>query len=232
MLQTTMPDISNARTIAFATDLQDQAGGVAWKPSIRGFIQGDFFLLMKTFPDKSPDVRPGRAYSHVLLIAKKDIDSIVDISSLFKYLPNEVDKSISLAPLNFNPKEVSGITIPNGFQERFNKAIHGFKKANDFKNTIIWVGEENFEQAVLKFWQVLSASEKENLNFGIYFNVVAIPDGKLNFITTPENIESKFLNGGFCLIRRNDTQILTDISEQFLARGKCRFKDKGISRDD
>jgi hypothetical protein len=217
LLQTTMPDISIARSIAFKTDLQDQAGGVAWKPTIRGFMQDDFFLLMKTFPDKSADVRPGRAFSHVLLIARKDIDSVVDIGSLFKYLPNEIDKTISLTPINFNPKEVSGITLPNGFQERFNKAIHGFKKASDFKNTIIWVGEEKFEQAVFRFWQVLSLSEKEILNFGIYFNVVAIPEGKLNFIATPENIESKFLNGGFCLIRRNDRQILTEISEQFLA---------------
>jgi len=217
LLQTTMPDASIAKSIAFKADLQDQAGGVSWKPTIRGFLQDDYFLLMKTFPDKSPDVRPGRAFSHVLLISKKDIDSVVDIGSLFKYLPKEVDKLISLEPIKFNPKELSGITLPNGFQERFNKAIHGFKKSTDFKNTIIWAGEENYELAIFRFWQVLSPSEKETVNFGIYFNVVAIPEGKLNFITTPENIESKFLNGGFCLIRRNDTQTLTDIAEQFLA---------------
>lgn len=217
LLQTTMPDTSIAKSIAFKADLQDQAGGVSWKPTIRGFMQDDYFLLMKTFPDKSPDVRPGRAFSHVLLISKKDIDSVVDIGSLFKYLPNYIDKSISLEPIKFNPKELSDITLPNRFQDRFNKVIHGFKKSNNFKNTIIWVGEENFEQAVFKFWQVLSSSEKEVVNIGIYFNVVAIPQEKLNFITTPENIESKFLSSGFCLVRRNDTQTLTDISEQFLA---------------
>lgn len=217
LLQTTMSDISIARSIAFQTDLQDQASGVAWKPTIRGFMQDDYFLLMKTFSDRSPDVRPGRAFSHVLIISKNDINSIADIGSLFKYLPSEIDKSLPIAPIKFNPNELSGIALPNGFQERFNKAIHGFNKASEFKNTIIWVGEENFEQAVFRFWQLISPLETGNLNIGIYFNVVAIPEGKLNFITTPENIESKFLNGGFCLVRRNDTQILTDISEQFLA---------------
>ena len=69
----------------------------------------------------------------------------------------------------------------------------------------------------MKFWKILTPLEKENVNFGIYFNVVAIPEGKFNFISTPENVESKFLKSGYCLIRRNDTQILTDISEQFLA---------------
>lgn len=217
LLQTTMSDVSIARSIAFKTDLQDQAGGVAWQPTIRGFMEEDYFLLIKTYPDKSPDVRTGRAFSHVLLIPKDDIDSITDIGSLFKYLPDEIDKSIPLEPINVNPKEASGISLPKGFQERFNKAIHGYRKSNEHKNTIIWVGGQNFEQAVFRLWQILSSKEKKNVNFGIYFNVVAIPEGKLNFITTPENIESKFINRGFCLIRTNDTHTLTDISEQFLA---------------
>ncbi|MCH8034201.1 MAG: hypothetical protein IH950_10675 [Bacteroidetes bacterium] len=217
LLKTTMPNISIAKSIAFKTDLQDQAGGVAWKPTIRGFMQNDYFLLMKTFPDKSPDVRPGRAFSHVLLISKDDIDSIADIGSLFKFLPDEIDKSISLEPISFNENEASGIKLMPNFQNRFNKAIHGYVRASSFKNTIIWVGEENFEKAVFKFWQILSPKDKENLNFGINFNVDAIPDDHLNFITTPENIENKFMNRGFCVIRRNDTQTLTEISEQILA---------------
>lgn len=212
-----MPDDSIARSIAFKTDLEDQAGGVTWQPTIRGFLQDDYFLLMKTYPDKSPDVRTGRAYSHVLLISKENIDSITDIGSLFKYFPDEIDKSISLEPINFNLKDVNGIILPKGFQERFNKAIHSYRKSNDYNNTFIWVGIENFEQAVIRFWKILSSKEKAIVNFGIYFNAVAIPKDKLNFITTPENIESKFINGGFCLIRRNDSYALTNISEQFLA---------------
>lgn len=217
LLKTTMSDISIAKSIAFKTDLQDQAGGVAWKPTIRGFMQNDFFLLMKTYPDKSTEVRPGRAFSHVLLISKDDIDSVADISSLFKYLPDDIDKSVTLEPISFNKNEASGIKLTPNFKNRFNKAIHGYAKASSFKNTIIWVGEENFEKAVFRFWQILTPKDKENLNFGINFNVDAIHDGHLNFITTPENIENKFINRGFCVIRRNDTQTLTEISEQILA---------------
>lgn len=217
LLKTTMSDIPIAKAIAYKTDLQDQAAGVVWKPTVRGFVQDNFFLLMKTFPDKSPDVRPGRVFSHVLIISKKDIDSIVDIGSLFKFLPDEIDKSISLEPIKYNSNELSEIIYPAGFQERFNKVIHGFNKGDEYKNTIIWVGEEYFEQAVSKYWKILSSTEKENLHFGIYFNVAAIPEKKLNFITIPENIETKFINHGFCLIRKNDTYTLTGISEQFLA---------------
>lgn len=242
LLKTTMSDISLAKSIAFKTDLQDQAGGVAWKPTIRGFMQDDFFLLMKTYPDKSPDVRPRRVFSHVLLISKDEIDSVADIGSLFKFLPDEIDKSVTLEPISFNNNETSGIKLTPIFQNRFNKAIYGYVRTNSFKNTIIWIGEENFEQAVFRFWQILSPKDKENLNFGINFNVDAIPDGYLNFITTPENIENKFMNRGFCVIRRNDTQTLTEISEQILAgdinakRRIKRFQDaiesKQLSRAD
>lgn len=217
LLKTTMPDNGIAESIAFKTDLQDQAGGVAWEPVIRGFLHGDFFLLMKTFPDKSPDVRPRRAFSHVLLIPKSDIASIADIATLFPYLPERIDKSIALEPIHFDPKSASGTVLSTSFKERFNKAIHGLKNLEKFKETIIWVGEENFEQAIFRLWQILSLKEKEGLNIGINFNIGEIPTGKLNFITIPENIESKFINGGFCLIRRNDTQVLTEIGEQVLA---------------
>ncbi|EJP17918.1 hypothetical protein LEP1GSC080_0080, partial [Leptospira interrogans str. FPW2026] len=61
-----MPDISLAKSLAFKTDLHDEAGGVAWKPTVRGYFENDYFLLMKTFPDRAPDVRSGRAFSHVL----------------------------------------------------------------------------------------------------------------------------------------------------------------------
>ena len=44
------------------------------------------------------------------------------------------------------------------------------------------------------------------------------PSGrKINFIVIPENIESKFENKGFCVIRESDSTILTEFSEQFLA---------------
>ena len=137
LLKSTIPDASIAEAIAFVSNLQDSAGGVKWLPAIRGFYYHDFFLLMKTFPDNSPSVRSGRAFSHVLLISKDDINSIADIGSLFKFLPDEIDKSISLEPINFNPDEVSGLQLQPRFQGRFNKAIHGYVRASDYRNTII-----------------------------------------------------------------------------------------------
>jgi hypothetical protein len=217
LLKTTLSDSALANKIAFNTGLHDQVGGTTWLPTIRGFIQDDFFLVMKTYPDTSPDVRPRRAFSHVLLIEKEKVSSIHDIAALFKYFPVELDKTISIEPIQFDTATNSELLIPNEFQGRFNKVIEGYRKTKEFKDTIIWIGEQDFHYAVFKFWRILTASEKANLNFGIYFNTEVIPKQGLNFITTPESIEDKFINHGYFVVRKNDTKVLTEIVEQFIA---------------
>lgn len=217
LLKTTLSDNVLANRIAFNTGLHDQVGGTKWLPTVRGFIQDDFFLVMKTYPDTSPDVRPRRVYSHVLMIEKEQVSAINDIAALFSFFPIEMDKSVSIEPINFDTNSSSELILPKEFQGRFNKVIHGYRKTKDFKDTIIWVGEQDFHQAVFKFWKILTQTEKANLNFGIYFNVETIPKQGLNFITTPETIEDKFSNQGYFVVRKNDTQILTDIVEQFIA---------------
>jgi len=76
LIKTTLPDVNIAKNIAFRTDLQDQTSGVNWEPAIRGFSEGDYFLIMKTFEDTALDVRRGRKYSHVLMIPKEKIIKI------------------------------------------------------------------------------------------------------------------------------------------------------------
>jgi len=221
LLKTTLSDTVLANKIAFNTGLHDQVGGTTWQPTVRGFVQDDFFLVMKTYPDTSPDVRPRRAFSHVLMIEKAMVSSIHDIASLFKFFPIEMDKTIAIEPIQFDTTTNSELLIPNEFQGRFNKVIQGYRKSKEFKDTIIWIGEQDFHYAVFKFWRILTASEKANLNFGIYFNTEVIPKKGINFITTPESIEDKFINHGYFVVRKNDTQVLIDIVEQFIAEDEA-----------
>ncbi len=217
LLKTTLPDKDLANKIVFNTGLHDQVGDTAWLPTVRGFIQDDFYLVMKTYTDNSIDVRRGRVFSHVLMIEKEQVSAINDIAALFNFFPNEMDKNISIEPILFDTNTKSVISLSNEFQGRFNKVIHGYRKTKEFKDTIIWIGEEDFHQAVFKFWKLLTVSEKAILNFGIYFNTEVIPREGLNFITAPETIENKFINHGYFVVRKNDRQVLTDIVEQFIA---------------
>jgi hypothetical protein len=216
LLKTTMPDVSLAKKIAFRTDLQDTApAGISWQSVIRGFLFENYYLIIKTFPDTSSDVRKGRVFSHCLIISKSDLSAIDDISILFSFFKDTIDK---LAPIEVINYEAGGrYQIPTGLKPRFNKAIRSFVNLQQFNNTIIWVGQENYTQAICSFWQLLTPEEKVNFNFGINFKVDEIPKDKINFITTPETTENKFLNSGFSVIRKSDSETLTEFSEQFLA---------------
>jgi GTPase-associated protein 1, N-terminal domain type 1/Effector-associated domain 1 len=216
-LQTTLQDKQLARSIAFKADLTDQSGGIPWQPTVRGFMQDAFFLVMRTFPDESPTVRRGRAFSHVLVLAQSDMARIANLSDLFALLMPEIDKSVALEPihLHLNPNVNQLTMLP--FQDRFNKIIHGYTNAHHHKNTFVWVAIENFEQAVNRFWQILSSDEKVKFNFGLHFNVDAIAIDKMNFVTTPETIESRFMSRGFWVVRKQDTHVLEGVYEQLLA---------------
>lgn len=217
LLSTTLPDNVIAKNIAFKADLQDQAGGIAWGPVIRGFMHDDFYQIMRTFPDTSANVRSGRAFSHVLHIARNDIPSISNIELVLQYLPTKMDKTLSLSPIIIqNSGEVPGALLAES-KSRFNKVIKGYVSVHEFRNTIIWVGNDGFEHAVIKLWQILPPSEIEKLVIDISFNVNTITGDNFNFITTPVSIESKFTNSGFCVVRTHDTEKLTELSEQIIA---------------
>ncbi len=218
LLKSSLLDSKLAKKIAFNTDIQEQTGTYQWDSAIRGFVVDDYFLIMKTFPDKSADVRPGRVFSHVLLIQKTELNNIQNLTPILEILPDKIDKEINVESILY--KEESDFvtdTSSSSYQGRFNKVIHGYANAQDFSKTIIWIGVENFNIALSHFWKVLPVEDKETLNFGLNFNADAIPKGKLNFINIPENIESKFLNKGFCVVRKNENYVLKEIFEQLIA---------------
>lgn len=218
LLKTTLEESSIAKKIAFQTDLQDSPpSGVEWSPVIRGFLFGDFFLLIKTYLDNSPDVRNGRVFSHCLIIEKADLQHISDISPLLSVFKLEMDKTIQLEPVIFTPDLQKIIVLEDGLQLRFNKVIQSFIKFTSNSEPIVWVGQKDFEIAVCKLWQMLSAVQREKFHFGINFNASEVAKDKMSFVVIPDNAENKFENKGYSLIRKEDSVELKEFSEQFLA---------------
>jgi len=218
LLKTTLDDTSLAKKIAFQTDLQDSPpSGLQWQPILRGFLFGDFFLIIKTYPDNSPDVRNGRVFSHCLIINKSDLKNISDLSPLLSLFNAEMNKSIQLEQITITTDQQKKIILKDALQFRFNKVIKSFIKfANDFE-PIVWVGQEYFEIAVCKLWQLLNTPQKESFNFGINFNPNDIIKENFNFLAIPDNTENKYENKGVSIIRKEDSSELKEFSEQFLA---------------
>jgi len=221
LLKTTLDENSIAKKIAFQTDLQDSPpSGLQWLPVIRGFSFGDNFLLIKTYPDTSPDVRNGRVFSHCLIINKADLQYISDLSPLFDIFKSELDKTIQLEPISLAADQKETIVLIDALQLRFNKVIQSFVRFTSNSEPIIWVGQNDFEIAICKLWQMLSPNQREDFYFGINFNPSEVAKDKMSFVVIPDNAESKFENKGFILIRKEDSVELKEFSEQFLAGDK------------
>lgn len=217
LLKTTMTDLAQASKIAFKADLQETIpAGIVLQPVIRGFLFGEHFLFIKTFPDPSPDVRNGRVFSHCLIVSKDDLKHLTDLSHLSTFFLTKVDKEVTFSAIELDAT-IKGKPLPENLKERFNKAIRGYIGFQENGRTIIWVNQESFEPALFRFWQLLQLSEKFELNFGINFNPSEVPKNKINFLTTASSSESKFSNSGFCVIGTTDRVELTEFSEQYLA---------------
>lgn len=218
LLKTTLGENSIAKKIAFQTDLQDSPpSGLVWLPVIRGFLFGDYFLVIKTYPDNSPDVRNGRVFSHCLIINKADLQYISDLSPLLLVFKSEIDKTSHLQPIILSSEQQENVVLKGALKLRFNKVIQSFIKFTNGKEPIVWVGQMDFEIAVCKLWQMLSSLQRENFHFGINFNASEVAKDKMSFVVIPDNAENKFENKGYTLIRKEDSVELKEFSEQFLA---------------
>lgn len=215
LIKTTLPDIGIAKNIAFRTDLQDQTSGIHWDPAIRGFSEGNYFLIMKTFEDTSPDVRRGRKFSHVLMISKKDIVGIDNIEQIINLLPENIDKDTVLEPLSLELVPSTCRLSPK-IQGRFNKLIKGYIDIKNYKNTLIWIGQENFDIVIIELWKRLSDSERLNFQFGIAVNNDNKEKENISLFSVPESVQSKFIRSDFFTISKNDNHKPIELIEQWL----------------
>lgn len=216
LIKTTLPDVIIAKSIAFRTDLQDQTSGINWEPAIRGFSEGDFFLIMKTFEDTSPDVRRGRKFSHVLMIPKKEIVGIDNIEQIISLLPQEINKSTDLEPISIEMSSSDAVSIADAIRGKFNKLINGYININSYKNTLIWIGQEGFDTAVIELWKRLTVLERQNFQFSIAFNNDHKGTNYISLIAVPESVQSKFVKSDFFIIGKNDNHEPTELIEQLL----------------
>lgn len=218
LLASSLDNASLAKNIAFKADMQDSPpSGIPWQPIVRGFAYDEYFLFIKTFPDNSPDVRKGRVFSHCIIVPKTTLGKLENISPIIALFLNEINKEFNPVAVEIDLTNVTNYELPHELTGRFNKVVKGYNNFDKYNNTILWFGQENYLDAVLRFWQILSQSEREQFYFGINFNVNEIPKSSLNLICIPSNLETKFVNSGYCLIGKNDSEILTEFSEQFIA---------------
>lgn len=163
------------------TDLADRPeGGVLSGPVVRGFFAEDHFLLIKTFPDKSPGLRSGRVFSHVLFIPKADLHRVYNLSDLLKYHLPDIQKEAEMHLLECHSQgAVATIGEVDGREAAATNALLQ-------NQPIVWLREEGYWQWIARIWPQLPVEVKQTLKIGAAFGPSYAKNGYLNLLYIPE----------------------------------------------
>lgn len=215
LIRTSQKDNSIAKSVALKTDLQEQTIGITWKPALRGFRFGGHFLIMKTFEDTTKGVRRGRKFSHVLMVKFSDIVRINNLIPLFSLLPDLLDKNIAVEEINIEVENIGNLLLP-ALEGRISKMVNGYIHHSEFKNKLLWFGQDYFDIAVNELWKLLTPAERESFQFGITFNNDYKESEGINLSAVPESVANKFVKSDYFIIRKNDIHTSESLLEKFL----------------
>lgn len=199
------------KRVSGQTDLADRPeGGVLSGPIIRGFCAEDHFLLIKTFPDKSPGLRSGRVFSHALFIPKADLHLVLNLSNLFQYHLSSIQKEAKMYPLEYHPQEAM---VPTGaVNGREATATIALLKNEPF----VWLGEEGYWEWVARIWPQLPAKVKHILKIGVAFSPIYAKKEYLNLLQIPNGTKTLWEKHKFRIIDSEKTEPLQSTAAQWL----------------
>jgi hypothetical protein len=208
LLKTTIPDIKLAKKFGNSTDLSDRPSpGVVWHPAIRGFKLGAYYLIMKTY--NTPQFRTGRVFSHVLAIENKDLSTIQDLGQLFGLFNDVLTVDIDLAPYEYIIRPVFKI---NTDANRIKCAADGLTKGK----TVVWIGQDGFEDVLKTIWPNLWRKAKQEFQFGIQFNPTAVSPAAINIFCTPESLAVKWHDPEYLVINKDERAKPVSLAAEYI----------------
>jgi len=199
------------RRVSGHTDLADRPeGGVLSSSVVRGLFAEDHFLLIKTFPDKSPGLRSGRVFSHALFIPKADLHRVNSLSNLFKYHLPSIQKEAKMHSLEYVSQEAK--TITSAVDGREAAATNALLK----KQLFVWLGEEGYWGWVARIWSKLPAKEKRILKIGAAFGPSSVREEYLNLLYIREEAKSLWERHSFSVLGKDESQTLRTSAANWL----------------
>ena len=185
LLATTSTEDDVHRGLSFQADLSDrpsQAG--LWLPAVQAFSWKNYFLWIKTFPDYDPQVRSGRVFTHVLLADKEAMSKINNISQVLSHFLTTVDKEASLSPINLHDEPPAEWPFLTGQMVKATELL--ISKAT---TPVVWLGQANFEEFILRLWPSLSPVERLTLRVDFRFTRTDLPKsvGGIHLICVPDS---------------------------------------------
>ena len=193
------------------TDLADRPeDGVLSSFVVRGLFVEDHFLLIKTFPDRSPGLRSGRVFSHALFIPKTELHQVNNLSNLFQYHLHSIQKEVKMHSFEYVSQEANTtIEIVDGREAAATNALLG-------NQPFVWLGEEGYWEWIARIWDKLPTREKQNLKIGAAFSPSYAKNDCLNLLYIPEDAETLWERNSFRVIDKHESQNLQSLAASWL----------------
>ena len=173
------------KRISGYTDLADRPdGGILSEPIVRGLYAEDHFLLIKTFPDKSPGLRSGRVFSHALIVSKVDLNRVGNLNALFQYHLSSIQKEAKMYPLTHQSENF--ISKEEAVDAREAAATNALLESEHF----VWLGKKGYWEWVFRIWPQLSLAIKQKLKIGAAFGPSNYKSEYLNLLYIPESAKT------------------------------------------
>lgn len=199
------------RRVSGYTDLADRPeGGVLSCPVVRGFFAEDHFLVIKTFPDKSPELRSGRVFSHVLFIPKADLYRVHNLSDLFKFHLPGIQKEAEMPPLEYHSQETMPTT--GAVDGREAAATNALLQNEPF----VWLGDEGYWEWIARIWPQLPTGVRHTLKIGAAFGPSYAKNEYLNLLYIPEDAKTLWERHSFRIIDFGETATLQSAAAYWL----------------
>lgn len=199
------------RRVSGHTDLADRPeGGVLSEPVVRGFFTEDHFLLIKTFPDKSPGLRSARVFAHALFIPKADLHRLYNLNDLFQYHQPAIQKEAKLSPLEYHPREAKAITETVSGKEA--AATNALLNNESF----VWLGEEGYWEWMTRIWSQLPIEIKQKLKIGAAFSPSYTKTEYLNLHYIPVEAKTLWERHSIRVINSGETENLESAAAHWL----------------
>lgn len=215
------------RRVSGFTDLADRPeGGVLSDMVIRGFFAEDHFLLIKTFPDKSPGLRSGRVFSHALFISEADLHRIHNLSNLFQYFLPDIQKEAKMYSLEYPSHQTVAITGPADGREA--AATNALVEKQPF----VWLGDEGYWEWLGRIWPKIPAKEKRTVKIGAAFGPSYVKKENLSLLYIPEDTKTLWVRHSFRVVGNNESQIMESATANWLAGNAKKAASLEVLLDD
>ena len=200
------------RRVSGFTDLADRPEeGVLSDNVIRGFFAEDHFLLVKSFPDKSPGLRSGRVFSHALFIPEADLHRIHNLCSLFQYFLHDIQKEAKMYPLEYPSSQATAITGPVDGREA--AATNALVEKQPF----VWLGDDGYWEWLGRIWPKIPAKQKRTLKIGAAFGPSYMKKGDLSLLYIPEDAKTLWVRHSVRVVGNIESQIMESATANWLA---------------